>query len=509
MRENKDKIQGVDELGEILGRLRERKKKIVLCHGVFDLLHIGHLHYFEEAKSHGDVLVVTLTTDEFVNRGPSRPAFPEALRAEMIAALSCVDYVAISHKPTAVEVIQKLRPHYYIKGPDYRDSGNDVTGKIVEEEEAVKSVGGQIAFTSGNTFSSSGLINRHGAVFSADVQSYLRDFSARHPASEVLDFLTKAAGLKVLLVGESIIDEYVYCDAIGKSSKEPTLVLKHLSAEKFAGGILAAANHVASFCSEVGVITMLGTENSHEAYIDRKLAPNIKRILLHRKNSPTIVKRRFVENYFFMKLMEIYEINDAMLNDEENDEVCGALLENIPHYDIVIVIDFGHSMLSNAAAGILRSKSRFLAVNAQSNAGNLGYHPLSKYSSPDYMTATESELRLEARDHRGDIARVAKEVAEKLKCGRMMVTRGNRGCMGYRTAEGLTHIPAFAGKVVDRIGAGDAFLSVSTLLAAQGAPTEVTGFAGNAAGALAVATVGNRHPIDRAAFFKYVQMLLK
>lgn len=508
MLQNSHKIKSIDDLASILERLRGQKK-IVLCHGVFDLLHIGHLHYFEEAKAKGDVLVVTLTTDEFVNKGPHRPAFPEALRAEMIAALSCVDYVAISRRPTAIEVIKRLRPHFYIKGPDYKDASKDLTGKIGEEAEAVQSVGGQIAFTNGTTFSSSSLINRHISVLPAEVQSYLADFSVRHPAEEIIGYLKNAAGVKVLLVGEAIIDEYVYCDAIGKSSKEPTLVLKHLSSEKFAGGILAAANHAASFCNEVGVVALLGTENSHEAFIDRKLAPNIKRTFVQRKNSPTITKRRFIENYFFMKLMEIYEINDALLDAEEDDAVCGALLEHVPHYDVVIVIDFGHSMLSRRAVEILRSKSRFLAVNAQSNAGNLGYQSLSKYTAPDYLTATENELRLEARDPRGEIKRIATEVCEKLKCGQMAMTRGSRGCLCYQAKDGLIEIPAVAGKVVDRIGAGDAFLTVSALLAAQKAPLEVTGFAGNAAGALAVATVGNRYPIDRTALFRYIETLLK
>jgi bifunctional ADP-heptose synthase (sugar kinase/adenylyltransferase) len=342
-----------------------------------------------------------------------------------------------------------------------------------------------------------------------DVQAYLADFGRRHPASEVLDYVQNAKGLKVLLVGEPIIDEYVYCEAIGKSSKEPTMVVKRLSEEKFAGGILAAANHVAGFCDEVACITQLGTENSHEAFIESKLRPNVKRIFLHRKNSPTIVKRRLVENYFFLKLMEVYEINDAALSPEEDDAVCQALMEHVPKYDLVIVIDFGHSMLSERARKILRERAKFLAVNAQCNAGNLGHHALSKYLGVDYMTATETEVRIESRDRHGDLRVLAQEVYNKLGSRRLAVTRGKNGCLCCDRQEGLIDIPAVAGKVVDRIGAGDAFLSVSALLAAQGAPLDVVGFAGNAAGALAVATVANREPIDRVAYCKQIESLLK
>jgi len=503
------KIVPLPELAAALSGLRGQGRRIVHCHGVFDLLHVGHLRYFEEAKAMGDVLVVTLTTDRYVNKGPHRPAFTEQLRAEVLAGLGCVDFVAINPHPTAVEAIRLLKPDVYVKGPDYAEKSKDVTGKILDEEEAVKSVGGRLAFTSGDTFSSTHLINQHMSTLPPEVQAYLADFSRRHPAGEVLDYLDRARGLKVLLVGEPIIDEYVYCEAIGKSSKEPTMVVKRLSSEKFAGGILAAANHVAGFCDEVAVLTQLGTENSHEAFIEGKLKPNIRRIFLHRKNSPTIVKRRLVEHYFFLKLLEVYEINDAALPPEEDEAVCQALMEHVPNYDLVIVIDFGHSMLSERARGILRQRAKFLAVNAQCNAGNLGHHALSKYPGADYMTATETEVRIESRDRHGAIKSLVREVYDKLGCRRLAVTRGRNGCLCCDPAEGLIEIPAVAGKVVDRIGAGDAYLSVSALLAAQGAPMDVVGFAGNAAGALAVATVANRDPIDRIAFFKQVESLLK
>jgi rfaE bifunctional protein nucleotidyltransferase chain/domain len=503
------KVKQLEDCARAVAAASIQGRRIVHCHGVFDLLHVGHLRYFQEAKALGDVLVVTLTTDKHVNKGPHRPAFPEQLRAEVLAGLECVDFVAINPHPTAVEAIRAIRPDVYVKGPDYADKSQDLTGKIHEEEEAVRSVGGRIAFTTGEVFSSTSLINQHMSTLPPDVQAYLADFARRHPASELQGYLDKARGLKVLLVGEPIIDEYVYCEAIGKSSKEPTMVVKRLAEEKFAGGILAAANHVANFCDEVGVLTQLGTENSHEAFIEGRLRPNIKRIFLHRRNSPTIVKRRLVENYFFLKLMELYEINDAALPPEEDEAVCQALMEHVPKYDVVIVIDFGHSMLSERARKIIRDRAKFLAVNAQCNAGNLGHHALSKYHGVDYMTATETEVRIESRDRHGDVEALAREVYAKLGCRRLAVTRGKSGCLCCDPQGGLIHIPAVAGKVVDRIGAGDAFLSVSALVAAQGAPMDVVGFAGNAAGALAVATVANREPIDRVAYLKQIASLLK
>ena len=124
------KIREIEDLAGVLRSLRDVGKKIVHCHGVFDLLHVGHIRHFERAKELGDVLVVTTTADQYVNKGPGRPAFGEALRAEAIAALDCVDFVAINHSPMAVETIQMLRPHLYVKGADYREAAEDRTGGI-------------------------------------------------------------------------------------------------------------------------------------------------------------------------------------------------------------------------------------------------------------------------------------------------------------------------------------------------------------------------------------------
>jgi rfaE bifunctional protein nucleotidyltransferase chain/domain len=505
----RDKIVTVEALAELLKPLRHQNQKIVHCHGVFDLLHIGHIRHFHEAKGFGDILIITITPDRYVNKGPHRPAFSEEMRVEAIAALDCIDFVAINQWPTAVEVLHHLQPHFYVKGPDYKKAEEDRTGGILREEEAINAVGGQLVFTKDVTFSSSNLINRHLPIFPKEVSDYLTQFAAKYTLDEVVNYLEKAHSLKVLVVGEAIIDEYQYCEGIGKSSKEPTLVVKQLSQEKFAGGILAVGNHVANFCEQVGMITFLGSERSQEDFIRNKLNRHIKPIFLYRKDSPTIVKRRFVENYFFTKLLEVYEINDGLLDKNDNEQLCAILREQVPLYDIVIMVDFGHSMMSKEAIEILSKNAKFLALNVQSNAGNLGYHTLSTYPRADYVSIAENEIRLETRDRRGHLRPMVKEIAQNLGCKQVAVTRGKRGSLCYSADEEFFEIPAFANQIVDRIGAGDASLSITALCAAQQAPMEIVGFIGNAVGAQAVATVGNRNSIERVSLIKHIESLLK
>jgi len=503
------KIRDIETLQEEISSLRLEGKKISHCHGVFDLLHIGHIRHLERAKKSGGILVVTITPDKYVNKGPHRPVFGQDLRAEAIAALDCVDYVAINKWPMAVEAIQFLKPDFYVKGTEYRIAEEDRTGGITLEETAIRSVGGQLIFTDDITFSSSNLINRFLPVFPKEVNEYLECFSTRYSSKDVLRYLEDSQSLKVLVIGETIIDEYQYCEAIGKSSKEPTLVVQANSAEKFAGGSLAAANHLANFCDSVGLITFLGTENAQEAFVEDKLNSKVKRFFLNKKDSPTIVKRRFIDSYFFTKLLEVYEINDRELDKDENEQLCNVLCEQLPKYDVVVVLDFGHGMLSQEARHILCNQAPFLALNVQANAGNLGYNTLSSYERADYISVAENEIRLEARERRGDLRKMILGVSEKLKCGRISITRGKHGSLSYKAGEGFVEVPAFASQVVDRIGAGDAFLSLTALCVVQDAPMEVVCFIGNAVGAQAVATVGHRQSVDRLPLFRHIESLLK
>lgn len=502
------KIKDLDALPQLLQAHRQ-SGKIVHCHGVFDLLHVGHIRHFQEARRLGDVLVVTVTPDRYVNKGPHRPAFNEGLRAEAVAALDCVDYVAINNWPMATKTIQLLRPDLYVKGPDYKDAGKDVTGGIVLERKAVEEVGGELVITNDVSFSSSHLLNQYMPAFSQDVVNFASGFSQRHTADDISGTLENARGLKVLVVGEAIIDEYQYCETIGKSGKEPILAARYISSEKFAGGIMAVANNTAAICDEVGMLTFLGEKESHEDFIREHLSPKVTPMFLRMQDAPTILKRRFLEIYPLQKMFEVYVMS---CNDDDaamSRDLCSRLAEELPRYDVVVVTDYGHGMLDGKAIELLAEKSRFLAINTQINAANHGYNTVSKYPRADYVCVSEREIRLEARSRKSPLRDVVLDVSEKLACDHVVITRGEIGCLCYARNEGFSEVPALTNRVVDRIGAGDLVLSVTAPCVAAGAPMEVVGFIANAVGAQAVATVGHRQSVDKVALTKFIQSLMK
>ncbi|HAA91668.1 MAG TPA: hypothetical protein DCE33_04445 [Rhodospirillaceae bacterium] len=204
----RDKIVTLAELTETLSKRDAKKIKVVLCHGVFDLLHMGHVRHFQEARAMGDVLVVSITADAFVNKGPGKPVFSQGLRAEMLAALACVDWVIVNDSPDAVPVLDAIKPNVYAKGSDYSDSDDDITGKIDVERRRAERHGGRVAITDDITFSSSELLNRHFEVFEPQVRDFLAGMREGGALDRLMEYLDKLSEMRVLVVGDAIIDEH-------------------------------------------------------------------------------------------------------------------------------------------------------------------------------------------------------------------------------------------------------------------------------------------------------------
>lgn len=505
----KKKILSIDELTIRIRTLKAEGKKIVLCHGVFDLLHIGHIRYFRQAAKMGDVLVVTVTPDDFVDKGPDRPAFTEALRAEAIASLDAVNFVAVNKWPTAEETLRLLKPDYYVKGAEFRDQAADMTGKIAQEAAIVKEVGCELVFAEDIVFSSSNLINRYLSQYPEETREYLDIFRKRYKLEDIIKIVDRMASLNVLVVGDTILDEYQYCAALGVSSKDPALALHYQSKDLFAGGALAVANHVAAFAGNVRLVTLLGDHERHEDFIRSQLAANVTPHFITQTGAPTTLKRRFVDGYSFTKLFEVYVMESSGLNKKEDTKLCEWMREQIPRYDLVIAADFGHGAISGALVNDLVDEANFLAVNTQANAGNRGYHVITRYPRIDFGCLAGHELRLAMRNEIDHERNMTDRLARRLDCRQFVSTLGKRGCLVWGRDEDLLGIPAFARSVVDRVGAGDAFFAIASLASFMGLDNEILGFLGNIVGAEAVEIIGNKKPIDKLNVKKHITAILK
>jgi rfaE bifunctional protein nucleotidyltransferase chain/domain len=511
MTKTASKILTVAELAIHARKFRDSGLVVVQAHGTFDLLHLGHVRHLEAARMLGDVLVVTITADRFVNKGPGRPVFTEALRAEMLAALHFVSYVAVVEAPDAISAIETIRPNIYAKGNDYQNPDGDVTGKITLERNAVEAHGGSIQFTDEITFSSTELINRHFNLFEPHVRDHLSRLRDDGGLNAILGSIEKVRDYRVVLVGDAIIDEYQYVFPMGKPPKEHIIATRYQDAEVFAGGIFAAANHVASFCREVHIVTCLGTDNSHEELIRRSLKPNVTLHALFRPSAPTTLKKRFVDPSSMRKLFEVYHMNDEPLTIDLEEQLLTHIRQLCPTADVVIATDFGHGLIGPAVVDGLVSSSPFLAVNTQSNSANLGYNLITRYPQADYVCIDGPEARLAVSDRISSAGDVVYHLSNRMKnCSKLIVTQGRHGCITFERGHEAVHtIPAVARKIVDTVGAGDAFLAVTSPLVAAGTAMNLVGFVGNVVGALQVEIVGNRHSVEKAAVIKGITGLLK
>ncbi len=503
------KIKTLKNLAKIINVLKGKGKRIVQCHGVFDLVHLGHIRHFNLAKKEGDILIVSVTKDEHTKRGPGRPIFNEHLRAETLASLAVTDYICIVDSPTATECIKLLKPHIYAKGLDYKDKDSDITGKIYEEEEAIKSVGGKIIFTDDITFSSSQIINDYLDLYSPKTIKYLKAFKKRYPLDFIIEQLHSLKGLRALVIGDAIIDQYHYCSPMGKSSKEHLVANLYKSEESFAGGSLATANNAASICGEVGLLTMLGRKDTYEDFIREHLSPSIQPHFFYRPDTNTIIKRRYVSEAVNTKLFEICYMKDTDIPAWEEEKILHYLQDIIKGYDVVIVSDFGHGLLTKNVIKFICSKAKYLALNAQTNSANIGFNLVTKYPRANFVCIDEMELRFASHDRFSDLRTYMRKVYSQMKCERIITTRGSYGSFGYSEPEGFHETPAFSYRVIDAIGAGDAFFAFCSPCSAKGLPLDLISFIGNAVGSLAVQIICNREPVRFVDLVKFITRLLK
>ncbi len=464
----------------------------------------------EAAKKEGDVLIITLTSDKWVNKGPGRPVFNQQLRLESVASVGCVDFATINDGPTAAEIIKELKPDIFIKGKEYANLEDDFTGGIIKEKEAVESIGGEIRFTDEITFSSSNMLNKFFNVYPQQAQPFLEEFRQKYPAEDIINKLKALKNIKALVIGDAIIDEYHYCYPMGKASKENVVATNFVRDESFAGGIFACANHLAGFCDNVHLITCLGAQDSKEDLIVEKLKPNITAKFFYRNDAPTTMKRRFVDPSFLSKIFEIYYFNDRDLPTSIEQKICDYLAEKIRDYDLVLVADFGHGFLSKKLRDLISREATFVALNTQTNAANIGFNPVTKYSKADYVCIDESEIRLAGQNKFGEIKDLIIDISQKINSKNFVVTRGHLGSMIHGREENKFYeIPVFTHGGIDRVGAGDAYLSITAPCALANFPMDLIGFIGNAVGALAVNIVCNRESVEPVALFKFISTLLK
>jgi cytidyltransferase-like protein len=504
------KFLGIDELTSFRNDLSKENKKIGLCHGVYDLLHLGHIRHFNEARSKVDVLVVSVTANAWVNKGKGRPVFSDVYRAEVIANLEIVDHVVINDSDTSVPIINKLKPHLYFKGLEYQDFSKDESGNIYKENEALLEIGGKIHFTSDIVFSSSNLLNNYFSRYDPVTKAKIDEIRKKYSIQDIKNWFEKMKDVKLTVVGETIIDSYIDVLALGKSSKDSILCFNEISKNSYYGGALAVARHMNGLDLKPNLITGLNSRDENSNNIKQLcLNENINLICKDILPRPNIEKTRYLELNSGQKVFELYKMDDQYFDSFEQTNLDEMIKETLSKSDLVIVMDYGHGFINEASAKILTEHSNHLVVNCQSNGGNQGLNSFEKYEKGHLLSLNYQEMIRESKFKHSKINDYFNEKILKNKFGSVLLTKGADGLELWENGALKSTFPALGLTSVDKVGAGDAVLSVVATLNYLEAPSDLITFVGNVVGAFAITYRGNSEIISKSKLLKEMEIMLK
>ncbi len=487
------KIKTVDELTAAIGP-RPRDVKVAMCHGTFDVVHPGHIRHLIHAKSTADVLIASLTADEFISKGVGRPWVPEELRAANLAALEMVDYVLIDRQGEPLDNISTIKPDFFVKGFEYSQDG--VHPKSRQEMDLVSSYGGEFLFSPGDiVYSSTRLLVQHRPNIAAEKVLALMD-AEDVSFDQLIATIDSMGDASVHVVGDTIVDKYSYCTILGPSGKTPTFSVRHDKSELFVGGAGAVAQHLASLGADVTFTTMVG-EDELSGLVRTDLADaGVQVNAVVDRARPTTMKQRFWADGY--KLLQVDELDNSPLNEIHIDEICGHIADS--KNDAIVFSDFRHGMFHAESIARLSAAIPDGVLKAADSQVSNRWGNILDFQGFDLITPNEGEGRFALGDQDSGVRSLALRLLEGANARNMIMTLGERGVLAYRRSStaprSFFYLDSFANTLVDAVGAGDALLSAATLALKSSGSLVEAAIIGEAAAAAACEIDGNI-PVER------------
>lgn len=455
------KIKTPEELREILGPL-PRKASVIMCHGVFDVVHPGHVRHLLYAKSKADVLVASITADKHITKGADRPHVPQDLRAVNLAAFELVDYVVIDKNETPIENLKIIQPDMFAKGFEY--NAKAMSPKTLEEQATVESYGGQVIFTPGDiVYSSSALINLAPPAVKLEKLQILME-RARITFDDLRDVLAKMAGKHVHVIGDTIVDTYTHCAMIGGQTKTPTMSVLHERRVDYVGGAGIIAKHLVAAGAKVTFSTVLGDDDLKTFVLDDLQAYGVDVRPIIDNTRPTVNKNAIVVGGY--RLLKIDTLDNRSISDSIVSSMTKVVKETPA--DAVVYADFRHGIFNRRTIpdfieAIPDGVYRVADSQVASRWGNI-----TEFKGFDLITPNEREARFALGDQDSGIRPLASTLYDAAACKFLILKLGERGVLACRNTnheslDSFFVIDSFVDNLVDAVGAGDALLSYATL----------------------------------------------
>lgn len=501
----KHKIKTREELVAAIGP-RPRAKKVIMCHGTFDLVHPGHIRHLIYAKGKADILVTSLTTDQHISKANFRPFVPEALRAMNLAALEIVDYVVIDENPTPIENIKFIQPDYFAKGYEYNKEG--VHPKTQEEIDALESYGGEVIFTPGDiVYSSSRIIESEPPNLATDKLHALMEAEGI-TFDKLRSTLEKFKGVKVHVIGDTIVDSYTYGTLIGGQTKTPTFSIKFERQVDFVGGAGIVAKHLKMAGAEVKFTTVLG-DDALKDYVLKDLQDyGVEVNAIIDRTRPTTQKNLFTAGGY--RMLKVDKVDNHPISEKTVEQFVKSIATT--KSEVVVFSDFRHGIfnprtIKTLTAAIPAGPVRVADSQVASRWGNI-----LDFQGFDLITPNEREARFSLGDQDSTIRPLALDLYRRANCKYLILKMGERGLITYRAPDpnvrSFLTVDSFTENVVDAVGAGDALLAYASLsLAREGCPVTAS-ILGSVAAAIACERDGNE-PISPEEVLKKLAKVQK
>lgn len=483
------KIKSPEQVRDAIGP-RPRKKKAIMCHGTFDVVHPGHVRHLLYAKTKADILIASLTADAHITKGNMRPYVPEDLRAINLAALEMVDYVVIDRDPTPLRNLALIRPDYFAKGYEY--TAGQVHPKTQEEIKVLESYGGEMIFTPGDiVYSSSALLELAPPNIAVDKLLLLMQAEGL-TFRDLRNSLGKLQGLRVHVVGDTIVDSHTYTSMIGGMTKTPTISVRFERRTDFVGGAGVVAKHLRAAGAEVTFSTVLGNDGYKTFVLDDLTSFGVHCLPIIDETRPTTNKNAIVaEGYRLLKV-------DTLDNRSISDKTVEQLRRQVQNTkcDAVVFSDFRHGIFNRSTIPPLVSAIPAGAFRVADSQVASRWGNILEFEGFDLLTPNEREARFALGDQDSVVRPLAQELHQRSGCKTLILKCGDRGIITYRSAppsdvRAFFTVETFADRVVDAVGAGDALLAYATLVLVATGNDVIASIVGNMAAAIECEHEGN------------------